>query len=301
VNAPERTTADVFPRYVGGTVFADSATLKWPDLFVRRYRYSRVVDGFLVPATAEPLIACNIAGSADFEEREIGGPWIPHRVRGGDVFVTRSKTPYELRWRSPFGAEIEVIHIHLGVNECLAAFEMVYGEKAGAAEVTEFFGQDKMLTHLSLASCDLVSAQISGDSKSVAAFTRFLAVYIAEKYTNIASEKPDYHGGIPIARLRKVEDYVHTHLAESISVEALAELVDLSVFHFSRVFKKTTGMTPLEFVIRERMLRAQQLIRETTRSFVEIGLEVGYTNPSHFAHAFRRTVGMTPTQFRNAL
>jgi hypothetical protein len=41
----------------GGQVIADSATLKWPDLFVRRYRFPRVVDGFLVPATAEPLIA----------------------------------------------------------------------------------------------------------------------------------------------------------------------------------------------------------------------------------------------------
>ena len=58
--------------------------------------------------TAEPLIACNIAGSAEFEEREIGGTWLPHRVRRGDLFVTRSKTPYELRWNSPLGAELEV-------------------------------------------------------------------------------------------------------------------------------------------------------------------------------------------------
>ena len=88
MKAPERTTAEVFPRYVGGEVLADSATLKWSGLFVRRYRYARVVDGFLVPATAEPLIACNIAGSAEFDEREIGGPWPPLRVRGGDLFVT---------------------------------------------------------------------------------------------------------------------------------------------------------------------------------------------------------------------
>jgi AraC family transcriptional regulator len=81
MKAPGRTTAEVFPRYVGGEVLADSATLRWPGLFVRRYRYSRVVDGFLVPATAEPLITCNIAGSAEFEEREIGGGvWLPRRL-----------------------------------------------------------------------------------------------------------------------------------------------------------------------------------------------------------------------------
>jgi len=57
-------------------------------------------------------------------------------------------------------------------------------------------------------------------------------------------------------------------------------------------------MTPLQFVTRERMLLAQQLIRETSRSLIEIALEIGYTSPSHFAEIFRRTVGMTPSKFR---
>ena len=65
--------------------------------------------------------------------------------------------------------------------------------------------------------------------------------------------------------------------------------------------KEHQGMTPHQFVTRERMLQAQQLIRETCRSLIEIALEVGYTSPSHFAQVFRRTVGMAPTQFRNAL
>jgi len=128
-----------------------------------------------------------------------------------------------------------------------------------------------------------------------------LTIYIAEKYTNITSQQPDYRGGLPIARLRKIEDYVRAHLSERISLETLAQLAELSPFHFSRVFKQATGMTPLQFVIRERMLQAQQLIRETSRSLIEIGLEVGYTSPSHFAQVFRQTVGMAPTQFRNAL
>jgi transcriptional regulator GlxA family with amidase domain len=47
-----------------------------------------------------------------------------------------------------------------------------------------------------------------------------------------------HRGGLPIARLRKIEDYVHAHLAESISIETLAELAELRPFHFSRVFKQ---------------------------------------------------------------
>jgi hypothetical protein len=75
MKAPERTTAEVFPRYLGGEVLADSTVLKWPGLFARRFRFPRVVDGFLVPATAEPLITCNLIGSAEFQERDIDGTW----------------------------------------------------------------------------------------------------------------------------------------------------------------------------------------------------------------------------------
>src|SRR5262245_27914325 len=80
--------------------------------------------------------------------------------------------------------------------------------------------------------------------------------------------------------------------------ETIARLsFELSAFLFSRVFKPATGITPLQFVTRERMPQAQQLIRETSRSFIEIALEVGYTSPSHFAQVFRRTVGVAPTKF----
>ena len=80
-------------------MLADSAALKWSGLFARRYRFPRVVDGFLVPATAEPLITCHLNGSAEFQERDIGAAWLLRQVRRGDIFVTGSKTPYELRWR----------------------------------------------------------------------------------------------------------------------------------------------------------------------------------------------------------
>ena len=286
MKTPERTTAEAFPRYLGGEVLADSATLKWPGLFARRYRFPRVVDGFLVPATSEPLITCQLDGSAEFQERDIGGTWIPRQVRRGDIFVTGSKTPYELRWRSPLGAEIDVMHIHLGVDQCLAAFEMVYPDKANAVEVTDFFGRDETLAHLSFACAEMLSARTADNAKRVAGLAHLLAIYVAEKYTNVASQRPVYRGGLPIVRLRKIEDYVHAHVSESISIDSLAELAELSAFHFSRVFKQATGITPLQFVTRERMLQAQQLIRETSRSLIEIALEVGYTSPSHFAQVF---------------
>ena len=158
-------------------------------------------------------------------------------------------------------------------------------------ELLDFFGRDEALKHLCFACAETLTAQTPGSSRRVADLTRLIASFLVEKYTAAATEKPDFRGGLPIRLLHKVEDYLSEHLAEEISVAALSELVDLSPFHFCRVFKQTTGMSPLRFVIRERVARAQQLIRETSRSVIEIALEVGYTSPSHFAQVFRRVAG----------
>lgn len=301
VNTPDRTTAAAFLRYAQGDVVADSATLQWPGLYVRRFRFPRVVDRFLVPATAEPLISCVVRGAAEFQEREIGGAWLTRRLHRGDIFVTRSRTPYELRCKSPAGEELDFIVIHLAVDQYLAALEAAYPGKADEVEVIDFFGRDEALAHVCFACAEMLAARVPGESKRVAGLVQLLASCLIEKYTDAAAEKPDYRGGLPIRQLRKVEDHVRGQLAEEISVEALAGLVELSPFHFSRVFKNTTGMSPLQFVTRERITRAQQLIRETSRSLIEIALEVGYSSPSHFAHVFRKIVGVTPTEFRSAL
>src|SRR5437773_11428156 len=111
MKTPERTTAAAFPRYAAGGPVADSASLQWKGLFVRRYRLPRVVDGFLVPATPEPLVSCGLAGSGDFREREIGGAWLTASIGTGHSFVTRSGTPYECALSSPGGRASEIMRV----------------------------------------------------------------------------------------------------------------------------------------------------------------------------------------------
>jgi AraC family transcriptional regulator len=299
VRTPERTTAQAFPRYLSGEVLADSEALGWPGLYVRRWRFPRVVDRLLVPATAEPHISCNIAGSAEFLERDLGGAWITRHIRRGDSFITRSRTPYEVSFRSPAGEELESISMHVAIEPFRAALEAIYPGKADEVEVVDFFGRDAALSHLCATCAELLNARVRGSSRIVADLTQLFAAYLAEKYTIAASGEPEFRGGLPIRQFQKVGDYVREHLADEMSVQDLAGLVQLSPFHFSRVFKQSTGMAPMQFVTRERITRAQQLIRETSRSLIEIALDVGYTSPSSFGKVFRRVTDVTPMEFRN--
>ncbi len=300
VKMPDRTSAAAFPRHLSGEVIADSMSLGWSGIFVRRHRQPRVVDRLLVPATPEPHITCTLGGTAEFRERDVGAAWITHQIRRGDIFVTRSRVPYEVRFSSPPGEALDIISIHLAVDQFRAALEAVYPGRANEVEVIDFFGRDEALAHLCFACAEMLAQRVPGKSRRIAPLVQLLSTCLAERYTDAATKTPAFTGGLPIAKLRKVEDHVREHLAEEIPVDRLAEQVELSPFHFSRVFKETTGMSPLQFVTRERITRAQQLIRETSRSLIEIALDVGYTSPSHFAQVFRRVVGVRPTEFRSA-
>ena len=105
---------------------ADSAALHWSALYVRRFRFPHIVDRFLVPATAEPLISCVVGGTVEMQERDVGEAWLTRQLQRGDIFITSSKTPYELRWSSPLGQELDSITIHLAVDQFREALEAVY-------------------------------------------------------------------------------------------------------------------------------------------------------------------------------
>jgi len=89
------------------------------------------------------------------------------------------------------------------------------------------------------------------------------------------------------------------HLEEEFSLIRLAREADMSEFHFSRLFKRTTGLTPSQYFIHLRMEKARRLLRETNKSVIEIGLDVGYTSPSPFAQIFRQEVGIPPSEYRS--
>jgi AraC family transcriptional regulator len=301
MKTPDRSTAAAFPRYLSGEVLADSVSLQWQGLYARRWRLPRVVDRLLVPATPEAHISCSLKGRAEFQEREVSGQWVRRQIRAGDLFVTRSRTPYEVGFESARGEELENLSLHIAVEPFQAALEARYAGRAERAEVLDFFGQDEILWPICLTCAELLAARVPGKSPRIRALTELMAAHIVEKYTVIAAKAAAHRGGLPIHQLRKLEDFIGEHLGEEIPVERLAELAELSPSHFAHVFKETTGMTPLQFVTQQRITRAQQLIRETSRSVIEVGLEVGYASPSHFAQVFRRVAGVTPTEFRSFL
>ncbi|MCP8970035.1 response regulator transcription factor [Ectobacillus ponti] len=100
--------------------------------------------------------------------------------------------------------------------------------------------------------------------------------------------------------LHKAKEYIEKHYADLITLEAVAEYVDLSPYYFSKLFKDRFGMTFIDYVTEIRIQRAKEEIADPQKSLKEICFAVGYKDPNYFSRVFKKHTGLSPSQFRRA-
>lgn len=295
----EHTSAESLAGHVGGALMASGSGHAWKDLLVQVFAHRPVESGLLVPAVPEPMITWVLSGTATVEERELDGAWEAHRVQPGDLFLTASALPYELRWRAEGDAPFSVMHVHVGVPLLRRAWRELSGgdgEPPGLHEVSGI--SDPALSGLLESLRRELTNPRRPSSLLVQGLAQALAVRLVRDYADpsaIAAPR----GGLPALKLRRAVALMAERLDQEFDLARLARTAGLSEFHFSRAFKQSTGYAPSRYFIRLRIEQARRLLRETGRPIIDIGLEVGYSSAGHFSQVFRREVGVTPSQYRD--
>lgn len=96
-----------------------------------------------------------------------------------------------------------------------------------------------------------------------------------------------------------VKEFINKNYQEELSIETISRAVSVSPFHMSRVFKEEAGCSPMQYVTRLRLGKAQVLLIHTDMSVTDIACQIGYNNSSAFNYSFQKQFGMTPLSFRN--
>ncbi|MBD2083438.1 AraC family transcriptional regulator [Trichocoleus sp. ST-U3] len=124
-----------------------------------------------------------------------------------------------------------------------------------------------------------------------------LTVHLLRHYSTRRREIQACSGRLPSHKLQQAIDYIQAHLAEDVSLEAIATELGMSQYHFARLFKQSTGYSPYQYVIKRRIERAQELMMQEQHSIANIALKVGFTSQSQFGRHFKHLTGVTPKQF----
>jgi len=295
-----RITGESMREYLPGDAQTFPPRLEIKDVVIQLFTHRSVIEPILVPAVVEPLLVLVLAGAARVEERMPGGEWEAIEVSAGDFFLTSSEEPYEMRWQTHGGDTFAVMHLYLGLPLIEQASRELLGEHAGAARFRDVSGaRDARVTFVMEQLRTELVAERSPSALFVRSLAQALAVHLLRSYLaeNQAGRRVN---ALQAYKLRKVTDAMSADLSAEFSLAKLARLAELSEYHFSRLFKRATGLSPSQYFIRLRMVRARHLLLETRLSVIDVGLEVGYSSPSHFSQVFRREVGVTPSEFRGA-
>ncbi len=258
---------------------------------MRGYHYPQL--DVAIPAMRDYMFVV-YKGSRSAMSRRSGGAWEKHQVEPGVISVLTRAQESQWKWDNP----IDVSHLYLSqASLATVAGDVFDRDIADIALADCVRSEDEVLPVLvSQLEKELATGGF-GAQLYVEALKTQACVHILRRYSNVVFNEVS-HGGFTGAQKRLITDFIEESIELNISMAALAALVHLSVFHFSRKFSKEFGCSPHAFVMKKRVELAVTQISTTLLPIKVIASQCGFADQSHLTRVFRRFVGTTPAALR---
>ncbi len=213
----------------------------------------------------------------------------------GDLLITPSNTTLFTQ----ADGDIQIVQIRIQDSFVRNVAEETLAQNGNRIELVPMFQtRDPQIEAIAM----MLLAELHQESFSsqlyVDSLANVLAVHLIRQHGTTRPKLPVYNGGLPQHQLLQVLDYVDAHLNSEIKLADLAQLVDMSQFHFGRLFKQSLGLSPHQYLLQQRVERAKQLLKQTSKSIMDIAFDCGFNSHSHLSRQFRQLTGITPKAYR---
>lgn len=255
---------------------------------------SHLVQPSEIPQHEHPdlVLHLQLSGSDDFEWWSAGKNAVEHTHPGAMILIPPG-TSDRLKWSGPS----ERLIVSVRQND-LAKLAGDLGATHAPEFKTNWSLHDLSTQHLVTemgreARASFPLGALYADLLAIGLQTRLLKNYAVDPL-KLAAVK----GGISLPRLKRAMEYINANLAENVCLESVAQELDLSASHFAHEFRNTTGQTPYQYLLDQRIARAKDLLRRSKLPVQFISASVGFSSPANFVRAFRQRVGRTPEAWR---
>ena len=187
----------------------------------------------------------------------------------------------------------------LQVELCPALVRRAAGGAADTDLPCLFSFEDPLARELALSMA--TEAQEQGPAARM--YVESAAIVLAQRLLSLKGRPmaPGPRRGLPAAVLRRAKEFLQEEMNRNPGVTELSAAVGMNVHHFARMFKRSTGVAPHQYLGNIRLERAKRLLADGRASIIEIAYEIGYANPSQFSAFFRKRTGLSPTEFRRSV
>lgn len=140
----------------------------------------------------------------------------------------------------------------------------------------------------------MASALLASSLKTLSALYQIIYQFISNEKLKKYKKENTYK----IERLKKVLKYIHSNYHQDLHLKDMADVINISKYHFSHFFKSITGITPVDYLNSYRINQACHLLDDNDRLILDIALAVGFNNFSYFIKTFKKYKGCTPSEYR---
>jgi AraC family transcriptional regulator len=192
---------------------------------------------------------------------------------------------------------MNVQHLQLGISDTalMASSDGAYGEVE--LRHSRKFADPRLSAMVAAVHAEMVAGFPSG-RLFLDSIEQAMAVTLVNGHAVRHRPVQIYRGGLGSARLRRITELVHAKMEDDLSLDEMAQSVGLSTAHFARMFRKSTGETPHQFVLRQKLERAKAMLRAPDARVLDVALACGFKTQQHFAQVFRDVCRVSPTEYR---
>jgi AraC family transcriptional regulator len=273
----------------------DGSGLGWEHLGATAYRSLRGNESYLVPPVLDSyLVKIQTSTSPLHLEWNYGNSRKACWDHGTMAFLPIGEST-QWRWERPLESLI------FGVR--LDFWNRVAGEVFGrdgtqTILIPKFCPEDGALRQLLL----VLAEEFYAGAPNGPLYAEGLALALATRLLRHHSSRPARRavdrGVLPAWKLQRIKEYIEGNLGDRISLADLASAAEVSSAYLPRIFRKTTGVAPYRYVLRQRILRAMDLVVNSGMDLNDIAATTGFSSQSHFTSTFRNATQMTPNEFR---
>lgn len=148
---------------------------------------------------------------------------------------------------------------------------------------------------------DALASDEIGSAVLFESLARVFLVKLIRRYGDRRAEEPAFARGFTARHYKRVLDHVAARYGESITLDEMAGEAGLSSSHFSRLFKRTIGQSPMQFVTAYRIEQAKKQLAAPDAPLIRVAIACGFADQAHFSRVFKQVTGMTPKMYRSGL